>query len=104
MLAKNYIRALALAASVSASPIPGATTADVDPVVTLDNGQFSGTTLPSAVNQFLGIPFAAAPVGDLRWKAPVAPPALEGVQSAISVCIPSLNHVKKVVRGSENMY
>jgi len=36
-------------------------------------GQFEGDNL-GTVNRFLGIPYAAAPVGNLRWKAPVSPP------------------------------
>src|SRR5262249_1256769 len=32
--------------------------------------------------EFLGIPYAAPPVGDLRWKPPVAPAAWGGVRMA----------------------
>ena len=31
---------------------------------------------------FRGIPFAAPPVGDLRWRAPKAPKAWDGVRDA----------------------
>ena len=34
------------------------------------------------IKKFLGVQFAAAPVGDLRWKAPQPVPALEGVREA----------------------
>ena len=34
------------------------------------------------VKKFLGVPFAAAPVGDLRWKAPQPVEAWEGVRDA----------------------
>ncbi len=34
------------------------------------------------VKKFLGVPFAQAPVGDLRWKAPQPVQAWEGVRSA----------------------
>lgn len=34
------------------------------------------------VKTFLGIPFAQAPVGELRWKAPQAPLKWEGVREA----------------------
>lgn len=35
----------------------------------------------ASVNQFLGVPFAAPPIGPLRWKAP-QPPAPWGSRSA----------------------
>ena len=34
------------------------------------------------VKTFLGVPFAAAPVGDLRWRAPQAAPSWKGVREA----------------------
>ena len=34
------------------------------------------------IKKFLGVQFAAAPVGDLRWKAPQPVPAWEGVREA----------------------
>jgi para-nitrobenzyl esterase len=34
------------------------------------NGIVEGVTTPSGVHAYLGIPFAAPPVGDLRWKPP----------------------------------
>ena len=37
--------------------------------VNTDNGPVRGVMTPATVN-FLGIPYAAAPVGDLRWKPP----------------------------------
>jgi para-nitrobenzyl esterase len=42
------------------------------------------------VDRFLGIPYAAPPVGDLRWKAPIEAPPWHGVRDAIqqgSECI-----------------
>lgn len=36
----------------------------------------------AAVRVFKGVPFAAPPVGDLRWKSPKAPPAWSGVREA----------------------
>lgn len=52
------------AAAESANPIPG------NPIVT-DKGKIAGTLLGSGIHAYYGIPFAAPPVGDLRWHAPV---------------------------------
>ena len=44
-----------------------------DPVkITCDNGVMLGQTT-DGVTSFKGVPYAKPPVGDLRWKAPVAP-------------------------------
>jgi para-nitrobenzyl esterase len=37
-----------------------------------------------AVSVYRGIPFAAAPIGDLRWKPPEAAPAWPGVREALA--------------------
>lgn len=50
-------------------------------VVTTQNGQVSGTfDEVSGITAFKGIPFAAPPVGDLRWKAPQPVESWEGVK------------------------
>jgi para-nitrobenzyl esterase len=46
------------------------------------NGVIEGATLPSGIRVFRGIPFAAPPVGDLRWKAPQPVKSWTGVRSA----------------------
>jgi para-nitrobenzyl esterase len=40
-----------------------------DPV-TIDSGRVAGTVLESGVHAYLGVPFAAPPVGELRWPTP----------------------------------
>src|SRR5579862_4083410 len=53
-----------------------------DPV-RLDSGSVSGiSTSDAVVRMFKGIPYAAPPVGDLRWKAPQPPAKWDGVRKA----------------------
>src|SRR5262249_23629849 len=52
-----------------------------DPVKT-DAGLVSGVPGPGGVTAYLGIPFAAPPVGDLRWRPPQPAPHWDGVRKA----------------------
>lgn len=83
MMAGRYFALLAgaalvtgpvVAADPSMQPIAG------DPVTTA-SGRIAGTALASGVRAYLGIPFAAPPVGDLRW-APPRPISWTGVFNA----------------------
>ncbi|HWW57140.1 MAG TPA: carboxylesterase family protein [Sphingopyxis sp.] len=56
------IRALFLSAAVVASPVAAQQ-------VVIDSGAVAGATA-DGVASFRGLPYAAAPVGDLRWSAP----------------------------------
>ena len=57
------------------------TSQHAEAAITIDSGQLSGHTEPG-VNAYLGIPYAAAPVGAARWRAPGALAAWKGVRSA----------------------
>ncbi|MBZ5601421.1 MAG: carboxylesterase family protein [Acidobacteriia bacterium] len=57
------------------TPVPG------DPV-SIDSGKVAGKVLSSGVKAYLGIPFAAPPVGDLRWREPQPVKAWKGVYNA----------------------
>jgi para-nitrobenzyl esterase len=62
-----------------AGPVRGALP---DPV-RLDSGAVSGiSTADSSVRMFKGIPYAAPPIGDLRWRAPQPAPHWDGVRKA----------------------
>ncbi len=52
-----------------------------NPVVDPPAGKLEGRS-EGAINAFKGIPYALPPVGQLRWKAPVAMPRWQGVKSA----------------------
>jgi para-nitrobenzyl esterase len=64
------LSALALGATVSAAQQSAAQ--DVAPQqVTTRAGKLRGTTsADGTIAAYRGIPFAASPVGDLRWRAP----------------------------------
>jgi para-nitrobenzyl esterase len=51
------------------------------PIVTTEQGQVQGET-HDGVSCFLGIPYAAAPVGELRFAAPASAPSWPGVRVA----------------------
>src|SRR5262245_5153504 len=63
--------ALALQASAALAD-PGGNGA-----VVTDNGPVKGESV-AGVRRFLGIPYAAPPVGNLRWKPPAAPARWRG--------------------------
>jgi len=52
-----------------------------DPQITIPQGTLSGTT-DGGISVFKNIPFAAPPVGDLRWRAPQSAPNWSGVRDA----------------------
>jgi len=51
------------------------------PVVTTSNGAVRGTTA-GTVAEFLGIPYAAPPIGNLRWRPPQPAAGWSGVRNA----------------------
>lgn len=51
------------------------------PLAAAKDGVFQGVSTPT-MNEFLGIRYAQAPVGDLRWKAPRRPAPAVGIQDA----------------------
>ncbi|MBX3618744.1 MAG: carboxylesterase family protein [Rhizobacter sp.] len=54
---------------------------DDDPAAVTTSGTVRGEAAASS-NNFLGIPYAAPPVGTLRWRAPAAPAPWSGVREA----------------------
>jgi para-nitrobenzyl esterase len=57
---------------------------DLDTLVKIDSGWVSGSGGGSAMRVYKGIPYAAPPVGDLRWKPPQPPKAWKGILVAKS--------------------
>ena len=54
--------------------------------ITIDTGTLAGTSIQSktgtAIHLFAGIPYAAPPIGDLRWREPHSADSWEGVRDA----------------------
>ena len=79
------LAALALVASTAAGASAGTTqkvgTSTAVPVVTMQGGAVRGAA-GSGAYTFRGLPYAAAPIGDLRWRPPAPPAAWPGVRDA----------------------
>ena len=60
-----------------ASPASGG----ANPIVRSDDGLVRGTTA-GTVSEFLGLPYAAPPTGNLRWRPPAPPASWPGVRDA----------------------
>lgn len=61
-------------ADASTAPPETSDAANVSDVIVTTEGTVSGSST-ATMRTFLGIPYAAPPVGDLRWAPPAAPPA-----------------------------
>src|SRR6187431_41171 len=69
---------------LSASFLPAVAAAAATATVRLDSGVVEGVVVDGAsgLRVFRGIPYAAPPVGDLRWRPPQRVAAWEGVRAA----------------------
>ena len=66
----------------TAASVAGAQAGPSAPIVSISSGRIRGTVLSSGRAEFLGIPFAQPPVGDLRWHAPLPPKPWSGIRDA----------------------
>ena len=71
------------------------------PITTTTLGKVQGASL-GEVDVFKGIPFAAPPVGDLRWMPPVAPAKWMGVRKATEWASECVQDNSPHVSGSED--
>jgi para-nitrobenzyl esterase len=79
------LAALTLAAAGATTATAGAATGHAGsggaPIVRTDDGVVRGMTA-GTVDEFLGIPYAAPPTGNLRWRPPRPPAEWQGVRDA----------------------
>jgi len=73
--------ALAMLSVLGSSDAIAAATPTTTPIVRTDDGALMGTTT-GAMNEFLGIPYAAPPTGALRWQPPAPVAAWHGLRDA----------------------
>jgi para-nitrobenzyl esterase len=76
---RHIIRFAGVALAVALPAILPAAASDQ---VHITGGVVEGTTGAKGVRAYLGIPYGAPPIGDLRWKAPQPVAAWTGVQKA----------------------
>jgi para-nitrobenzyl esterase len=74
----RLLLALPLAAMLATTAVAA------DPIVATPAGQIAGLS-DGGIERFLGIPYAAPPVGALRWRAPQPPAVWQGVRAARQV-------------------
>jgi para-nitrobenzyl esterase len=79
-MASSRISRIITAVLIACAPI-AAWAASKSPVVATDDGPVRGTTVGD-MQAFRGIPYAAAPVGNLRWRAPQPHGGWDGVLDA----------------------
>jgi para-nitrobenzyl esterase len=71
----------AMAACSGHASAPTSASRHVGLVVSVSDGQIRGKHVGST-DDYLGIPYAAAPVGALRWRPPQPPPRWQGIRGA----------------------
>jgi para-nitrobenzyl esterase len=78
---KRLIMLLGAGLALSSFSASAAAPSSADPVVKTPDGALRGVARDGA-EAFLGVPFAVPPVGELRWRPPVAAKPWRGVRDA----------------------
>lgn len=84
----------ALPAQVMEAPVPG------DPIA-VDTGRVAGLVLPSGIHLYLGLPYAAPPVRELRWKPPQPAVPWKGIYYAVRPPSPCMQPSRGPVAAGE---
>lgn len=90
----------ALVSLMASTALAGVTIPVAGDPVTIDTGKVAGTQVDPSVKAYLGIPFAAPPIRENRWRAPQPAKAWPGVYTADTpraecyqgLRAPSINH------------
>ncbi|RZQ64962.1 carboxylesterase/lipase family protein [Amycolatopsis suaedae] len=106
MTKRRYLPILgAAAAMLTAAAMVATPAVAADPVVRIGDGALRGSA-GDGVHSYLGIPYAAAPVGELRWRAPRPPEPWQGVRDATRIGSPcpqlDTRHQPPTLVGSED--
>ena len=80
-----YGRAVIAASLLALSTASPVSLTSASPIVDLGYSRYQGTHLSTMVDQYLGISYAAPPLGDLRWRAPAEPLPNSTLQDATKV-------------------
>jgi para-nitrobenzyl esterase len=81
-MASRVTKLLFRSLAVTAAMVVGAIAQQTPPVVRVDSGQLQGV-VDDGVASYKGIPFAAPPVGELRWRPPQQVAPWSGVRQAV---------------------
>jgi para-nitrobenzyl esterase len=89
MMRVHLLLAAAFLAACGRAPAPAPLPAP-DPATlrATAQGQVTGSTMENGVKVWRGLPFAAPPVGDLRWRAPRPAAPWSGVREAVAPASP----------------
>ena len=101
--AAAIIAAIAVAACGRTSAPTPAPVADPSTLTRVTEGEAIGFTAPNGVKIWRGLPFAAPPVGDLRWRSPRPPAPWSGVREALApaaIC-PQISNVFNASEGQK---
>ncbi len=92
MIGSGRMMAIALAGTALATPIQAQPAGDV---VTIDSGRLAGSQgRDPGVRVFKGIPYAAPPVGALRWRPPAPVKPWKGVRPATKFGLSCPQHLR----------
>jgi acetylcholinesterase len=91
----SFSAVLLAARFADSSPISSKNTGEnsIGDIVDLGYAKYQGATNSLGINEFLGLRYAAPPLGELRFRAPRDPLNETGIIKADSVCNPCCERI-----------